>query len=224
MNRTGSPADRAGKDIARWHSQLRRLRLLIPGSRFLQLWKRKSSGSLSRPGSSPRVIATRPAAPFTSRALAGVSAYRRQVRRPHSGSHRSAIAGVRRRQLCDRRRRPLDSAAAQRRRLWSTGRARAHRAPACGTHARAASTRLSLRSSIPATPSTPSSSATATSLPGPLHWRSPSILPGPIIRSFFYGGVGMGKSHLMHAIGHEVKRRQPSASICYLSAQSLPTT
>ena len=29
----------------------------------------------------------------------------------------------------------------------------------------------------------------------------------------------MGKTHLMHAIGHEVKRRQPIASICYVSAE-----
>ncbi len=36
---------------------------------------------------------------------------------------------------------------------------------------------------------------------------------------FLYGGVGMGKTHLMHAIGHEVKRRQASASICYVSAE-----
>ncbi|MGD0801527.1 MAG: chromosomal replication initiator protein DnaA [Terracidiphilus sp.] len=36
---------------------------------------------------------------------------------------------------------------------------------------------------------------------------------------FLYGGVGMGKTHLMHAIGHEVKRRQPVASICYCSAE-----
>ena len=36
---------------------------------------------------------------------------------------------------------------------------------------------------------------------------------------FLYGGVGMGKTHLMHAIGHEVKRRQPGASICYVSAE-----
>src|SRR5579863_10197913 len=36
---------------------------------------------------------------------------------------------------------------------------------------------------------------------------------------FLYGGVGMGKTHLMQAIGHEVKRRQTSASICYVSAE-----
>src|SRR5215472_12726450 len=36
---------------------------------------------------------------------------------------------------------------------------------------------------------------------------------------FLYGGVGMGKTHLMQAIGHEVKRRQPSCSICYVSAE-----
>ncbi|MBZ5532244.1 MAG: chromosomal replication initiator protein DnaA [Acidobacteriia bacterium] len=36
---------------------------------------------------------------------------------------------------------------------------------------------------------------------------------------FLYGGVGMGKTHLMQAIGAEVKRRQPQASICYLSSE-----
>src|ERR1700742_3995919 len=36
---------------------------------------------------------------------------------------------------------------------------------------------------------------------------------------FLYGGVGMGKTHLMQAIGHEVKRRQPQASICYISSE-----
>jgi chromosomal replication initiator protein len=36
---------------------------------------------------------------------------------------------------------------------------------------------------------------------------------------FLYGGVGMGKTHLMHAIGHEVKRRQPITNICYVSAE-----
>jgi len=36
---------------------------------------------------------------------------------------------------------------------------------------------------------------------------------------FLYGGVGMGKTHLMHAIGHEVKRRMAASSICYVSAE-----
>jgi len=36
---------------------------------------------------------------------------------------------------------------------------------------------------------------------------------------FLYGGVGMGKTHLMQAIGHEIKRRIPQSSICYVSSE-----
>ena len=36
---------------------------------------------------------------------------------------------------------------------------------------------------------------------------------------FLYGGVGMGKTHLMQAIGHEIKKRQPDCSICYVSSE-----
>jgi chromosomal replication initiator protein len=36
---------------------------------------------------------------------------------------------------------------------------------------------------------------------------------------FLYGGVGMGKTHLMQAIGHEIKRRQPQTAICYVSSE-----
>src|SRR5581483_5556479 len=36
---------------------------------------------------------------------------------------------------------------------------------------------------------------------------------------FLYGGVGMGKTHLMQAIGHEVKRVMQQAAICYVSSE-----
>ncbi len=36
---------------------------------------------------------------------------------------------------------------------------------------------------------------------------------------FIHGGVGLGKTHLMHAIGNAVARRQPGARICYLTAE-----
>jgi len=36
---------------------------------------------------------------------------------------------------------------------------------------------------------------------------------------FFYGGVGLGKTHLMHAIAHELKTHQPDLKVVYLSAE-----
>jgi chromosomal replication initiator protein len=36
---------------------------------------------------------------------------------------------------------------------------------------------------------------------------------------FLYGGVGMGKTHLMQAIGHQVKQHYPDFSICYVSSE-----
>ena len=36
---------------------------------------------------------------------------------------------------------------------------------------------------------------------------------------FLYGGVGMGKTHLMQAIGHEIKKREPHMAICYVSGE-----
>jgi len=46
--------------------------------------------------------------------------------------------------------------------------------------------------------------------------ENPSKAYNPL---FLYGGVGMGKTHLMQAIGHEVKKRSPQYSICYLSSE-----
>jgi len=37
---------------------------------------------------------------------------------------------------------------------------------------------------------------------------------------FLYGGVGLGKTHLMQAIAHEMRRSQPHLSVLYLSAES----
>ena len=36
---------------------------------------------------------------------------------------------------------------------------------------------------------------------------------------FLYGGVGLGKTHLMHSIAWEIRRRDPSRRVLYLSAE-----
>lgn len=37
---------------------------------------------------------------------------------------------------------------------------------------------------------------------------------------FIHGGTGLGKTHLMQAIGNELKKKNPSMSICYLTAET----
>ena len=36
---------------------------------------------------------------------------------------------------------------------------------------------------------------------------------------YIYGGVGLGKTHLMHACGHAIKQRNPDLRLCYLSSE-----
>jgi chromosomal replication initiator protein len=46
--------------------------------------------------------------------------------------------------------------------------------------------------------------------------ESPGTAYNPV---FLYGGVGLGKTHLLHAVGHEMGRRYPSLRLLYLSSE-----
>ncbi|HEY4343687.1 MAG TPA: chromosomal replication initiator protein DnaA [Parvibaculum sp.] len=46
--------------------------------------------------------------------------------------------------------------------------------------------------------------------------ETPDVTFNPL---FLYGGVGLGKTHLMHAIAWEIRRRQPERKVLYLSAE-----
>ncbi len=51
--------------------------------------------------------------------------------------------------------------------------------------------------------------------------RQVSEVPGQAYNPLFiYGGVGLGKSHLLHAIGNSILERNPAAKVLYMSSES----
>ena len=46
--------------------------------------------------------------------------------------------------------------------------------------------------------------------------ESPSHSYNPL---FLYGGVGLGKTHLLHAVGHRIQRNHPKLKVLYLAAE-----
>ena len=105
--------------------------------------------------------------------------------------------------------------------LPAPGRAPAARrsGPRPGPRPRRRPRATSARRSTRAAPSRASSSGRPTSSPSPPPSGSPSSPRRRSTRLFVYGGVGLGKTHLMHAIAWQIRRQNPGRKVVYLSAE-----
>ena len=81
------------------------------------------------------------------------------------------------------------------------------------------STATSAHRSIRASRSTTSSSASPTTWPSPPPGGVAEPDAPPFNPLFLYGGVGLGKTHLMHAIAWQIRAQTPRRKVVYLSAE-----
>jgi chromosomal replication initiator protein len=51
--------------------------------------------------------------------------------------------------------------------------------------------------------------------------ETPGVVYNPL---FIYGGVGLGKTHLLHAVGQYVEDQEPSVRVRYVTCETSPTT
>ena len=80
-------------------------------------------------------------------------------------------------------------------------------------------TATSAHRSIRASPSTTSSSASPTISPSPPPGGSPASTRRRSIRCSSTAAVGLGKTHLMHAIAWQIRAQNPRRKVVYLSAE-----